>query len=348
MTTRKRVGPTPVEASGSVTTSYLQNFPRGRASNAAIEKVILQPLVDIILDERAKMGFAPTLRGWCYVLEGLGICTKGDFENVTNRITRARKNGMLPLEITAEDGTRVASAASTVSAGLQMLIKQYLGSVPYVYSTSTIEDHSGVHLELVVEKLDLVGLLKGVTDTYAIPVSCLRGWTDLHSRAALIRRAAAYDVPTVVLMFGDHDVGGLSITDSFKANLDDVFIASRLEEMPDLHLERVGLNAEDIERLGLLWIDGLETSSGKDLSDPSHKNHQDRNVQAYLAAYGARKCEANALLRNPKAAEQILLDSIKKYVTDDELASYQEQRDDDMHQARHVVDQAMTAIRSAA
>ncbi len=322
----------------------LQKFPRGRASNAAIRDQILKPLVDVILKEREKMGFAPTLRGWGYVLEGLGICTKGDFGTVQDRITLARKNGMLPLEITAEDATRIASKASVISDDLETLIRAYLKSVPHEYATSTIEEHSGVHLELVVEKLDLVGLLKPMTDRYAIPVTCLRGWTDMHSRAALLKRAAEYDVPMVVLMFGDHDVGGLSITDSFKANLNDVFTATRLDAMPDLHLERVGLNAEDIERLGLLWIDGLETSSGKDLSDPGHKNHLDRNVQDYLKKFGARKCEANALLRDPKAAKQILLGAVRKYVSDEALADFEERRRLDRQSANQAVKKALAAI----
>lgn len=324
--------------------NYLREFPHGRASTPAIEKQILQPLVDVILGERDKMGFAPTLRGWGYVLEGLGICSKGDFDGITSRITRARKNGMLPLEITAEDATRIASKASAISDDLETLIRDYLGSVPHEYATSTIEEHSGVHLELVVEKLDLVGLLAGMTTKYRIPVSCLRGWTDMHSRAALLKRAAEYEVPTVVLMFGDHDVGGLSITNSFKANLDDVFIASRLTVMPNLHLVRVGLNAEDIEKLGLLWIDGLETSSGKNLADPGHKNHLDRNVQDYLANFGPRKCEANALLRNPKAAEKILLDAIRKYVSDENLADFQEQCYLDRQDANLAVKKALAAI----
>ncbi len=116
------------------------------------------------------MSFSPTLRGWCYVLEGLGICGKGDFDDVTSRITRARKDGMLPLDITAADETRVASKGSSVSDNLDTLIRDYLNSVPHEYATTTIEEHTGVHLELVVEKLDLVGLLESVTTEYCIPV----------------------------------------------------------------------------------------------------------------------------------------------------------------------------------
>ena len=145
---------------------YFQEFPRGRASTEATTRKILKPLVDAILAERDNMTFSPTLRGWGYVLEGLGICTKGNFDDVQSRITTARKIGMLPLDITAEDATRIASAASQVSEDLETLIRLYLESVPSEYATKTIEDFSGIHLELVVEKLDLVGLLEPVTSRY--------------------------------------------------------------------------------------------------------------------------------------------------------------------------------------
>jgi hypothetical protein len=189
-----------------------------------------------------------------------------------------------------------------------------------------------------------IGMLNNVTECYHIPIMCSRGWSDLHSRAALLKRCARYDIPTVVLMFGDHDSGGLSITASFKDNLDEVLIATGLETLPDISLERVGLNAEDINALDLLWIDGLETSSGKDLSHTSHPDHKSRHVQEYLELYGARKCEANALLRSPEAAEKILLKAINRYIDDESLIDYQDQQLRDRQAASQAVEKALAAI----
>jgi hypothetical protein len=231
---------------------------------------------------------------------------------------------MLPLDITAEDASRGTSEGSYVSIGLAKLVRLAIGQVSNWYSTCTIEDYTGIHIELVVEKLDLVGMLRSVTDTYKIPVTCSRGWSDLHSRAALLKRCDQYE-QSVIFMFGDHDPGGLSITDSFKANLDEVFIASGLNIMPELSFERVGLNADDIDNLGLVWIDGLETSSGRDLASPKHPDHYSQNIQNYLREFGARKCEANALLRSPEAAEQILLNALDQYIEHEHLLEYQEQ-----------------------
>jgi hypothetical protein len=43
---------------------------------------------------------------------------------------------------------------------------------------------------------------------------------------------------------------------------------------------------------GLTWIDNLETSSGEQLDDPDHADHDKRYVQDYIANFGVRKCEA--------------------------------------------------------
>ena len=320
---------------------FLQKFKRGRASTSESVLEVLKPLTDVIKEERRNLSFSPTLRGWCYVLEGLGICSKGDFSEVMSRITRARKLGLLPLDISAEDDTRSTSGGCEVSKSLETLVKDALETIPWYYSTTTIEEYTGVHIELFVEKLDLVGMLQGVTQTYKIPVTCSRGWSDLHSRAALLRRCAKYEMPTVILMFGDHDPGGLSITESFKANLDELLLASGLKTMPDLRFERVGLNSSDIDELGLLWIDGLETSSGKDLASPSHPDFKSKPVQDYLALYGARKCEANALLRCPKEAELILLKAIQAHISDSQLIAYQEHQLRDRQGATQTINKIM-------
>ena len=145
-------------------------------------------------------------------------------------------------------------------------------------------------------------------------------------------------------MFGDHDVGGLSITDSFKNNLDDVFLASGLKTMPEIQFDRVGLNADDIERLNLVWIDGLETSSGKDLSSKSHPQFKTKPVQDYLYRYGAKKCEANALLRCPEDAESILLRAIDKYIPSKKLIDHQDQQLKDRDKASQEVNRILALI----
>jgi hypothetical protein len=44
-------------------------------------------------------------------------------------------------------------------------------------------------------------------------------------------------------------------------------------------------------------------------------------VRKYLEQFGARKCEANALVVRPEAGRRLCLDAIRRYVSDDELAA---------------------------
>jgi hypothetical protein len=78
---------------------------------------------------------------------------------------------------------------------------------------------------------------------------------------------------------------------------------------------RFGLNAEFVDNAGLLWIDGLETSSGDNLADPNHKHHQFPYVQDYLRQYGTRKVEANALIANPTAARALMRDELWQWLS---------------------------------
>jgi hypothetical protein len=82
----------------------------------------------------------------------------------------------------------------------------------------------------------------------------------------------------------------------------------------DDRIVRFGLDADFINHAGLLWIDGLETSSGADLANPNHKHHSLPYVQDYLRQFGARKCESNALIANPSAARSLMRRTIWEWL----------------------------------
>ena len=51
------------------------------------------------------LDFAVSARGWCYILEEHGLA-KGDFDKAEAVINDARKAGLLPIDICAEDESR--------------------------------------------------------------------------------------------------------------------------------------------------------------------------------------------------------------------------------------------------
>ena len=127
----------------------------------------------------------------------------------------------------------------------------------------------------------------------------------------------------ILLYCGDHDPVGLQIPESLPGHF------AKLEKAvgwspENLTIERFGLKADFIEEHDLIWIDGLLTSSGKDLGDPRHKHHRHDHVQRYIRQFGKRKVEANALVVRPDAGRQLCRDAIVKRLDLDAIAGYEQ------------------------
>jgi hypothetical protein len=88
----------------------LPHRPKGRptaASNACYAEQI-KAFCARILEIQSRLDFEVGSRGWCYLLEGEHIVTKGEFNTAERLIVRCRKTGDLPLDICAEDDKRSA------------------------------------------------------------------------------------------------------------------------------------------------------------------------------------------------------------------------------------------------
>jgi len=195
---------------------------------------------------------------------------------------------------------------------------------------------------MAVEKGDLSSLFRDVCDEFRMPITNVAGWADLHSRAAMLERMYGRwceGQRPVLLYCGDHDPGGLHITEWLRENLRDMAsaVAARVETeaaeteatdieamIDNLTIDRFGLNYEFIEEQGLTCIDNLETSKGADLADPSHRDHGKDYVKDYIVRFGERKCEANALVVRPQAGRELCRQAILKYLPEDAPQRYEE------------------------
>jgi hypothetical protein len=92
----------------------------------------------------------------------------------------------------------------------------------------------------------------------------------------------------------------------------------------NLIIDRFGLNFEYIGEHGLIWIDNLITGSGQNLADPKHEDHSKPYVRDYIARYGVRKVEANALLADPDAGRELCRQTIQRYLPEDAPDRYRE------------------------
>jgi hypothetical protein len=266
---------------------------------------------DLVMEIHSTLDFAVGVRGWCYLLERHGQ-RKEAFYKAEKLITECRKSGELPLDICAEDGARETVGIEKLDDNdipdeVESWVRHLRDHAHRQYTPIGFWDDLDVYVEVAVDKLDLRNLFEPVCAEFHVPVTNFKGWSDLNSRAAMMRRFMRHEEEGqsgVLPLCGDHDPGGLHITATMRKNLED--LSGAVDWGPgNLEIIRFGLNADFIDAHDLTWIDDLETSSGGQLDDPGHNDHAKQYVQNYIAQFGVRKCEANALVVEPDVGRQL-------------------------------------------
>ena len=275
-----------------------------------------------------QIGFKISARGWCYQLEQFRLIDKSQFDRVERLINECRKRGILPIDFTAEEeGRKFSGIAIPDTDTPEEYVLRYLDAAMrcgYGYNPDWW-DGEEYYIQMIVEKIDLKTLFEPVCRDYKIPISTSKGWSSLLHRAEYSRRykeAEEQGLKCVLLYCGDHDPDGLRISEFMRKNLYDLMgtrwsDGTEAYDPSDLEIVRFGLNYDFITENGLTWIDNLITGSGKNLASSSHKNHYMEYVQEYLSTYGARKCEANALVVDPIAGRELCRKTIEMYLGND-------------------------------
>jgi hypothetical protein len=312
-----------------MTTIRLPTATRGRRSAAAQARYDgeVRAFCRALVELDSRLDFRVSTRGWCYILEEHGL-PKGDFDRAERLITQCRKAGLLPLDITAEDESRTTIGLIAIDDEPpreygRSLLTSALAWVD-AYTLRDFWDAQPMYVEVVVEKADLRNLFVPVCAACFVPLTSLKGWADVTSRAHLMRRMQAREAKgqrCVLLTCTDLDPGGIQIAGFVRANLAELTPAVGWDPA-GLAIERFGLTAEFVRRHRLTWIDGLETGSGKRLDDPAHPDHEKSYVQDYLREYGPRKVEANALVVRPAAGRALCQSAIERYVSPDAVAAH--------------------------
>jgi len=299
-----------------------------------VTKERLKEFAEEIKEISEQIGFKQSARGWCYTLEQNGLITKAEFDKVENLINRCRKKGVLPLDFTADEEGRKFSGVQIPDDDTPIEDLRY-----WVSNALTTEERyipnwwegEEYYIQMVVEKIDLKTLFEPICKKYKIPIATSKGWSSMLQRAVYSKRfkeAEEQGLKPLLLYCGDHDPDGLRISDFLRKNLDDL---KDIEwehggsgyDPSNLEIVRFGLNYDFIKKHNLTWIDNLITGTKKPslkgigLENPRHPNHKMSYVQEYIKKFGARKCEANAIVVIPKIARKFVDDIIKRYLGKD-------------------------------
>lgn len=302
--------------------------PKGRIGNEMYEERLRDFAKEIrAIDALRKRRMKYSSRGWAYLLEGLGKIHKGEFTSCQKAINDCRKLGLLPIDFTAQDQDATRRFACIHEAvdptvplkKLKEDIDEMLQELP-----SRITDYwddEKFYVMMCVEKGDIRNLFKPICQEYHVPIVNSKGWYPIELRGHIARlsmKAEARGLTPVLLLFYDHDPEGLKITNKFRKGLRDVRRGTKWNPS-GLIIERFGLNAEEIEKYGLMWIENLKTGSGRESRD-----------WAYIRKFGRRKCESNAIFKNDdtlEAGEKICRNAIEKYYGKDALDRFKQKEE---------------------
>lgn len=267
-------------------------------------------------------------RGWAYYAEGLGLITKGEFDRFEKLLTDMRKDGELDPDVIEPDASRMATTVydfeaerDTVEEHAQYAVDEISDRLKLwarSYHENGYWDGLDYYVELIVEKKDLVQIFRSTADRYNIRITNGKGDTDIHTRLAILKRFRDHSFEgrrCVLLTVGDHDPKGRDIVEGLFRNIMSCANIKGLDwDAPQFEVVNIGLTERQIDDLGLMKIPNLETGGGRDLSDPAHPDHFKPYVRDYIAQFGVWKCEANALVGNPRAAMALLENAINEFI----------------------------------
>ena len=308
----------------------------------AKELIAIQDLID----------FRISARGWCYQIEGERLINKDEFDKVKKLINTCRKKGILPVDFVAEEDSRAFKGIEHPEEDTPLEYLRYYVNSPLNchrwYVPDWWEDEE-YYIQMLVEKIDLKTLFAPICNEYHIPIATSRGWSSIIQRAEYTKRfkeAEERGLKCVLLYCGDHDPDGLRISDAIRRNLEDISDVYWEDgtdgyDPSDLIIERFGLNSDFIIKHNLTWIDNLITGSkgfiaevingkirqGRTKGGKPHPNFYHKYVKDYLAEFGVRKCEANAIVKIPEIARDYIRAIIEGWLGEDALVRFEAKKE---------------------
>jgi hypothetical protein len=346
--------------SGTIDLSPPERVGRGRVSSErrAEYDASVEAWCQRLLEIKPRLDFDPGARGWCYILEEHGL-SKGDFDDCEKLITACRKNGRLPLDFCGDDDAardfiHVEDLNDPDPETHARGIVSAINRAHLSYEPVSFWDYQQHFVQLLVEKIGLKNLFSRVCDQYHVPLGNSRGSPSIWQRIRILERFAERQAKgnrCVLLYFGDHDIHGLRISRSLRANFEEVLGAFNRYfpeyegfDLDEVVIERFGLNADFIERHKLSWTEGLITGSGKDLGDPSHRKYGEHDVQDYIRRFGERKVEADALVTRAEASRAPCKTAILGFIDQDGIDQYEQERLDRQVEMQIALDRRLVRI----
>jgi hypothetical protein len=265
-----------------------EKFIDRKFTSSSLEKI---NLVNGIIEQYAAQDFDLSLRQLYYQMVARGYIPNNqrEYKNLGSLVSDARQAGMIDWEYIQDRGRDTVipahwdSPAEIVrAAASQFKIDKW--------------ENQYYHLEVMVEKDALSGVLEPTCRRLDISLSANKGYTSSSAIYVIANRLADKidrGKEVVIFYLGDHDPSGLDMTR-------DVLERLSLYSREHIEVNRLALNYDQIE----------------DLNPPENPAKEtDARYAGYVAEYGESSWELDAI--EPAALARLVEDAVENYRDDD-------------------------------
>ena len=238
---------------------------------AESEKTI--ELVNEVLTEYQAQGFRLSVRQLYYQLVSRAYIpnTVRSYKNLSSLVSDARQAGLIDWDMIEDRGRETVTLSHWTDPG------QIVEAAANSFCTDKWIDQP-YHIEIMVEKDALSGVLEPVAAELDISITANKGYSSSSTMYEIGKRLAAYQSwgkHITILYLGDHDPSGIDMT---RDVLDRLWTYSRCYD--PIEVDRLALNWEQIE----VW---------QPPENPAKET--DSRFAAYLKKYGESSWELDAV-----------------------------------------------------
>ncbi|NUM77649.1 hypothetical protein HUU40_25070 [candidate division KSB1 bacterium] len=253
--------------------------------NTSSREIIEQ--VNNILAEYEAQGYDLSLRQLFYQMVSRDLLpnTQKEYKRLGDIVNNARLAGLVDWDMIKDRGRATVTNSHFDSPA------EILNIAARQFAIDKWQDQS-YHVEVMVEKQALEGVLVPVCEDLDIPFTANKGYSSasaLRERGRILGRLARKNGKRIIVLYmGDHDPSGLDMTRDVQDRLS-TFAETKI------HVERLALNYPQIQTLK---------------PPPNTTKENDTRAAAYAAKYKA-SWELDAV--EPAALARIVTEAVMKY-----------------------------------
>ena len=253
-----------------------------------------------IIDQYAELGYDLSARQLYYQLVTKNIVPNSErsYKRVTSLLSDARLAGLVDWDMIADRGSVTMYPPCWTSAG------HIVEACAEQFRLNRWNDQT-IHIELLVEKQALEGVIWPVCQEYGIHFTSNKGYSSSSSLYGIGQRLRSKNhlegKSIVVLYLGDHDPSGIDMTRDVEERL------TLFSGVP-VEVVRIALNMDQVEEF-----------------DPPENpvRLKDSRAQSYIEEYGRSSWELDAL--TPSVLAALIHANIRHYMDEDKYDAAVEQ-----------------------